>query len=88
MNQEGKIRVLVIDDSKVSRLILTQIFEKMCDLSLGTVLMGKQALMLYGTVPDVITLDLAMPKVDGFEFLDKMKGLEYTGDCCKLSKWC
>ena len=76
MNQGGKIRVLVIDDSKVSRLILTQIFENAEDFELvGTASDGQAGLdAVLDLSPDVITLDLAMPKVDGFEFLDKMKG--------------
>ena len=48
MNREGKIRVLVIDDSKVSRLILTQIFENADDFELVEQLpTGKQVLMQY-----------------------------------------
>ena len=76
MNGEAKIRVLVIDDSKVSRLILTQIFEQAEDFELiGTASDGEAGLDAVERLnPDVITLDLAMPKVDGFQFLDNLKG--------------
>lgn len=76
MTESKNIRVLVIDDSKVSRLILTQIFEHADDFELvGTASDGEAGLEAVQKLkPDVITLDLAMPKVDGFEFLDKLQG--------------
>ena len=75
MQPQQKIKVLVIDDSKVSRLILTGIFETVDDFELvGTATDGATGLDAVRELkPDVITLDLAMPNVDGFEFLDRLK---------------
>ena len=76
MTEQARIRVLVIDDSKVSRLILTQIFDQADDFELvGTASDGEAGLEAVEKLkPDVITLDLAMPKVDGFQFLDNHQG--------------
>ena len=65
------IRVLVVDDSAYSRKAISEILEstKICHV-LGSARDGedgiKKALELR---PDLITLDLEMPKMDGFTFL-------------------
>ena len=66
-----KIRVLVIDDSAYNRRALVEMLEGARDLAVvGKASDGedgiKQAIAL---APDVITLDLEMPKMDGFTFL-------------------
>ncbi len=66
-----KTRVLVIDDSAYNRRALAEMLEKSSGIEVvGTAPDGEQglkkALMLK---PDVITLDLEMPIMDGFTFL-------------------
>jgi two-component system chemotaxis response regulator CheB len=66
-----KTRVLVIDDSAYNRRALAEMLEKSSGIEVvGTATDGEQglkkALMLK---PDVITLDLEMPVMDGFTFL-------------------
>lgn len=66
-----KTKVLVIDDSAYNRRALAEMLEKSSGIEVvGTATDGEQglkkALMLK---PDVITLDLEMPVMDGFTFL-------------------
>jgi two-component system chemotaxis response regulator CheB len=70
----AKIKVLIIDDSVVVRQTLSQILEADPRIEVvGTaadpyVAVGK----LREIVPDVITLDIEMPRMDGLTFLHKL----------------
>jgi len=69
-----RIRVLVIDDSPVMRRVLTELigqapgFEVVGAAQDATVARD----MIRKLNPDVLTLDVEMPKIDGFEFLEKL----------------
>jgi two-component system, chemotaxis family, protein-glutamate methylesterase/glutaminase len=65
------LRVLVVDDSAYNRRNIGDILASAPDIELvGKAGDGEEALRLATTVrPDVITLDLEMPKMDGFTFL-------------------
>jgi len=65
------INVLVVDDSAYSRKALSEILEstRVCRV-LGTARDGEDAIRkAIELKPDLITLDLEMPKMDGFTFL-------------------
>ncbi len=64
-------RVLVVDDSAFSRRALKRMIEKSADLEvIGTAANGEEAMrIVLRDRPDVITLDLEMPVMDGFSFL-------------------
>lgn len=66
------IKVLVVDDSALIRNLLGEIFKQEADMQLvGTApdaYVAKKMVMEHS--PDVITLDIEMPKVDGLRFLD------------------
>jgi len=70
----AKIRVLIVDDSAIVRTALTEIFssDKRIEI-MGTAadpyLAAKK---IQKEVPDVITLDIEMPKMDGLTFLKKI----------------
>jgi len=68
------VRVLVIDDSLTIRGILESLVERHADLQLvGLASDVEQAKdYLRHHQPDVITLDLALPGVDGMEFLEEL----------------
>lgn len=72
-----KTRVLVIDDSALVRSILTDIINKQSDLEvIGAApdpLVARE--MIRATNPDVLTLDVEMPKMDGLDFLEKLMRL-------------
>jgi two-component system chemotaxis response regulator CheB len=68
---ERPIRILVIDDSAYNRQTITHMLEEGGRLQVvGRAADGEEGLKLALTLqPDVITLDLEMPKMDGFAFL-------------------
>jgi two-component system chemotaxis response regulator CheB len=67
----GPIKVLVVDDSPLMRIILTRLIEESPELTLvGTASNGKKALDLIAkTNPDVITMDIEMPEMNGLDCL-------------------
>ena len=71
MAAEKRIRVLVIDDSAFNR----QTISAMLDSSAGVEVVGRAGdgqeglNLVFQLLPDVVTLDLEMPKMDGFSFL-------------------
>ena len=69
-----KIRVLIVDDSAVVRQTLTQLLQSdpMIEV-MGTAADPFQAAhKMKSEVPDVITLDVEMPRMDGLTFLRKI----------------
>ncbi|MGJ8682716.1 protein-glutamate methylesterase/protein-glutamine glutaminase [Paraglaciecola sp.] len=68
------IKVLIVDDSALIRSLLTEIIE--ADPGMTVVGAAQDAYVARDLVnrysPDVITLDIEMPKVDGLTFLDKL----------------
>ena len=70
----NKIKVLIVDDSAVVRQTLKQIFDddKKLDV-IGVAADPVIALKKLETIkPDVITLDIEMPRMDGLTFLKKI----------------
>ena len=65
------IRVLVVDDSAYNREALTGMLESSSFISVvGTASDGEEAIeRVVKLKPDLITLDLEMPRMDGFTFL-------------------
>ncbi len=67
--KKDKITLLIVDDSEVSCQLLTYILKQEPIFNLiGCVSNGQQALeFVKKVVPDVIIMDIHMPKMDGFE---------------------
>ena len=63
--------MLVIDDSAFNRQTITAMLEGSADIQVvGRAADGEEGLkQAFALQPDVITLDLEMPKMDGFAFL-------------------
>lgn len=72
-----KIRVVVVDDSALVRSLLADIINRQSDMEcVGTAndpLIARE--MIRELNPDVITLDIEMPKMDGIEFLGRLMRL-------------
>jgi two-component system chemotaxis response regulator CheB len=71
---QPKIRVLIVDDSRMIRDVLTEILNDQPDIAVvGAAADAFEARdMIRDLKPDVITLDIEMPKMNGLEFLDKL----------------
>ncbi|MEF9996349.1 MAG: chemotaxis response regulator protein-glutamate methylesterase [Burkholderiaceae bacterium] len=73
----SKIRVLIIDDSALVRSLLTEIISHERDLEVvGAApdpLVARE--MIRALNPDVLTLDVEMPKMDGLDFLERLMRL-------------
>ena len=69
------IKVLVVDDNKRIVRILKEALERESDMKVvGTASDGEEALRKISTLrPDVVLLDLIMPKVDGLGVMERMK---------------
>lgn len=75
-----KIRVLVVDDSAVMRRLLSDAIQSEPNLELaGTASHGVLALaMLEKCAPDVVTLDIEMPHMNGLEALKAIRASRPT----------
>jgi len=67
----GRVRVLVVDDSALMRKLISQIITRDSDIEVvGTAMDGAFGLKkIEDLKPDVVTLDLEMPRMDGMEML-------------------
>ena len=72
-----KIRVVVVDDSALVRSLLTEIINRQPDMecvgSANDPLVARE--MIRELDPDVITLDIEMPRMDGLDFLGRLMRL-------------
>ena len=71
------IKVLIIDDSALIRQLLTEIIGRQAGLRVVGAAPDPLAAreMIRTLNPDVLTLDVEMPKMDGLEFLEKLMRL-------------
>lgn len=69
-----KIRVLIVDDSEVVRQTLVSILETDPEIEVMDTASDPYfaAKIMQNEVPDVITLDIEMPRMDGLTFLQKI----------------
>jgi len=67
----GKLRVMVVDDSALNRRTIGDVLGALEGVEVvGKAADGDEALRLAASLtPDLITLDLEMPRMDGFTFL-------------------
>ena len=75
--QAGKIKVVIVDDSALIRGLLSEIVNGQPDMqAVGAApdpLAARE--MIRALNPDVITLDVEMPRMDGIDFLEKLMRL-------------
>ena len=74
---ERKIKVLIIDDSALIRSVLREVINSFSDMeAVGAAANPLQAREMIKTLnPDVLTLDVEMPEMDGLTFLEKLMRL-------------
>ncbi|MFC2972555.1 chemotaxis response regulator protein-glutamate methylesterase [Azotobacter bryophylli] len=72
-----KIKVLCVDDSALIRDLLTEIINSQPDMEVVAVapdpLVARDLIKKHN--PDVLTLDVEMPRMDGLDFLDRLMRL-------------
>ena len=72
-----KIRVLCVDDSALVRGLMTEIINKQPDMEVVAVapdpLVARELIKQHN--PDVLTLDVEMPRMDGLDFLERLMRL-------------
>ena len=71
------IKVLIVDDSALIRSVMSEIISSQPDMEVVGVapdpLVARE--LIKQTNPDVLTLDVEMPKMDGLDFLEKLMRL-------------
>ena len=74
MSLPARVRVLVVDDSALVREIMTEILSR--DPAIDVVGAAPDPFVAWDKIqrlkPDVITLDVEMPRMDGLTFLEKL----------------
>ena len=66
--------ILIVDDSRTSRKILRRILEEAEHTVVGEAVNGEEGYLKYQELkPDVVTLDITMPRMDGLEALRLIK---------------
>ncbi len=72
-----KTKVLIVDDSALIRSVMKEIINSQADMEVVGVapdpLVARD--LIKQTNPDVLTLDVEMPKMDGLDFLEKLMRL-------------
>jgi two-component system chemotaxis response regulator CheY len=70
-------KLLIVDDSLVVRKAISKFLEDYNVKIVGTATDGNSALEMFKKLnPDIVTLDITMPGLDGFDVLDEMIRLD------------
>lgn len=70
-------KILIIDDSRTSRKVLRGILEEAGHEVIDEATNGEEGVQKFQLCkPDIVTMDITMPKVDGMEALKMIKALK------------
>ncbi len=68
-------KILIVDDSRTSRRILKSVLESQGHQVVGEAKNGEEGYQMFKELkPDLVTLDVTMPVLDGIGALKKIKG--------------
>lgn len=69
--------VLIVDDSRTSRKILREILEKNSYTVIAEAVNGEEGVTLFRQCrPDLVTMDITMPAMDGLEALKEIMQID------------
>ncbi|MFH1725522.1 MAG: response regulator [Elusimicrobiota bacterium] len=70
-------RVLIVDDSPVLRIMMQEMLESLGHQIVAEAGSGEAALNAYrANKPDLVTLDISLPDMNGLEVLEKMRRID------------
>lgn len=68
-----KVKVLIVDDQKSIRGLLTTLIDKLGGEVVGEAQDGEEAVTKFAALtPDIVLMDINMPKMDGIEALKRI----------------
>jgi two-component system chemotaxis response regulator CheY len=71
------MKLLIVDDSNIMRRAIEKYLENKQFVLAGAAADGEAALRMFSQfLPDVVTLDITMPKMDGLTCLEKMLAIK------------
>lgn len=74
---DNDLKVLVVEDSKVTMKALCRYLEGMGVVNLTTAVSGQEAIAAYRKErPDIVLLDAMLPDIDGFDIARKLREME------------
>lgn len=74
-------KILIVDDSKTSRKILRTILEQHGHEIIGEAVNGEEGVACYKELkPELTTLDITMPVMDGLQALEKIMEFDPDAD--------
>lgn len=75
--KDGMKKIMIVDDSSLIRRMLSALLEKNNYAVVAEAVNGQEAVDMYESVkPDLVTLDVTMPVMDGVEALKKIKEID------------
>ena len=70
----AEVKILIVDDSRTSKRILRNLLESQGYVVVAEAADGEEGYAKYQEVkPDLVTMDITMPKMDGIESLTLIK---------------
>ena len=72
--ETGRNKILVVEDDKDLRDILVDQLKSLSNYNVSQAGDGEEAVnIIFSQIPDLILLDLLLPKMDGFAILEKIR---------------
>lgn len=88
MKENARGKILICDDTDIIRQTLSNILKKE-NFKTFEVQNGEQAINNYLSLkPDVVIMDLTMPKIDGIEALERIKEMDSHAKIIMCSAMC